>query len=320
MNVILNTYCNLKCPYCFAEDAKDEYGKNSISLEYFQYYLDWLMKNKIGNIQLIGGEPTINPNFTKYCDLILATKKIKHILLFTNGLFNDEIADYLKELSKQVQLELLINVNDPLWLGEDRYAIIKKNINKLLLTSKISLGINLYSSNQSYEYIIDLAEEVGIYDVRFSLTIPNVNANIDDFKLHFNNNKSNILNLFKYAAYKHIHLYQDCNSIPYCFLSKEDLSDFIKWYPSLFEKSVCDKVVIDIGPDLKVYKCFGFTDPDNAPYLYEFNTLNDIYSYFKQTYNKIEKTLLVDDCKNCGTYLLKGQSCGCWKYRQSKRC
>ena len=114
MNVILNTYCNLKCPYCFAEDAKDEYGKNSISLEYFQYYLDWLVKNKIGNIQLIGGEPTINPNFTKYCDLILATKKIKHILLFTNGLFNDEIADYLKELSKQVQLELLINVNDPL--------------------------------------------------------------------------------------------------------------------------------------------------------------------------------------------------------------
>ena len=30
MNIIINTFCNLHCPYCFADDAKEEYGKNII--------------------------------------------------------------------------------------------------------------------------------------------------------------------------------------------------------------------------------------------------------------------------------------------------
>ncbi len=92
----------------------------------------------------------------------------------------------------------------------------------------ISIGINLYSPKQSYKYIIDLAEEFGINHIRFSLTIPNTSSDLEGFRKHYEENKTNLLELFKYAAHKHIQLYQDCNSIPICFMTREDLKEFIR--------------------------------------------------------------------------------------------
>ena len=320
MNIIINTFCNLHCPYCFADDAKEEYGKNIMPLENFKLCLEWLKMNKDTNIQIIGGEPTINPNFKEYCNLILEEKFFKELMIFTNGLFSDDICDYLISISEKIKLSFLFNVNDPEWLGQKRYQQLKKNLYKLYLKAGFSIGINLYSSKQNYEYIVDLADELGIDYIRFSLTIPNAEANLNDFKKHYNENKQNLINLFKYAAYKHIQLYQDCNSIPLCFIEKDDLIELLKWYPDLFEKITCDKMVLDVAPDLKIYKCFAFTNPEEAPLLIEFKTYEDISHYFNQKFKEIKQAKLTDQCGDCGTYLLKGQSCGCWKYRASNRC
>ena len=181
----------------------------------------------------------------------------------------------------------------------------------MYLKSKFAIGINLYSPKQNYKYIVDLAEELGIDDIRFSLTIPNTSANLDDFKKHYENNKNNLIGLFKYAAYKHVRLYQDCNSIPLCFIDKNDLQEMLKWYPNLFEKQTCDKNVLDVAPDLKIYKCFAFTDPEDAPSLIEFKTYEDITHYFNQKFKNIKKAKLINECSDCGTYLLRGHSCGC---------
>ena len=228
MNLIINTFCNLHCPYCFAEDAKGEYGKNIMPLESFNLCLEWLQMNNDDWVQIIGGEPTINPMFKDYCDLIIEKNFFKHVMIFTNGLFSDEICDYLMSFSKKIDLNFLFNVNDPKWLGEQKYQQFKKNLYKLYLKSKFAIGINLYAPEQNYEYIVDLADELGINDVRFSLTIPNTSANLEDFKKHYEDNKNNLIGLFKYAAQKHIRLYQDCNSIPLCFISKDDLGEMLK--------------------------------------------------------------------------------------------
>lgn len=113
MNIMINTFCNLHCPYCFAEDAKGEYIKDIMPLENFSYCLDWLKENDETLVQIIGGEPTINPQFTKYCDMVVERNYFKEIMIFTNGLFSDEICDYLAELSNKITISFLINVNDP---------------------------------------------------------------------------------------------------------------------------------------------------------------------------------------------------------------
>ena len=79
----------------------------------------------------------------------------------------------------------------------------------------------------------------------------------------------------------------------------------------MFDKLTCDKNVLDIAPDLKLYKCFAFTNPENAPSLLEFKTYEDIGHYLNQKFKDIKKAKLTNDCSNCGTYLLRGQVCGC---------
>lgn len=320
MNLIINTYCNLHCPYCFADDAKGEYGKDIMSLENFKFCLDWCELNNDEIIQIIGGEPTINPDFSKYCDMVIEKGCFKELMIFTNGLFSEEVCEYLVSISKKIRVSFLFNVNDPKWLGAKRYEVLKRNLNRLFGKTQFSIGINLYSKDQDYKYIIDLAEEFGMEHVRFSLTIPNCEATITNFKEHYKNNKDNLIGLFKYAAEHHVKLYQDCNSIPVCFIEKDDLAEMLKWYPYLFDKLVCDKVVIDVAPDLKVYKCFAFTDPEHAPTLPEFKTRQDILHYFNQKYAKIQTQKLNNMCGECGTYLLNGQSCGCWRYRKTNNC
>ena len=51
--------------------------------------------------------------FKDYCNLIIERKSFKHLMIFTNGLFNDEICDYLASISKKIDLAFLFNVNDP---------------------------------------------------------------------------------------------------------------------------------------------------------------------------------------------------------------
>jgi sulfatase maturation enzyme AslB (radical SAM superfamily) len=43
-NIILTEYCNLKCPYCFANQMIDESNENNknITIEQLQFILKWL--------------------------------------------------------------------------------------------------------------------------------------------------------------------------------------------------------------------------------------------------------------------------------------
>ena len=110
MNLIINTYCNLHCPYCFADDAKGEYGKDIMSLENFKFCLDWCELNNDEIIQIIGGEPTINPDFSKYCDMVIEKGCFKELMIFTNGLFSEEVCEYLVSISKKIRLSFLFNL------------------------------------------------------------------------------------------------------------------------------------------------------------------------------------------------------------------
>ena len=60
MNIIINNYCNLTCEYCFAKDVMEE-QRQQMTLEQFQWALDFLDASNDGNIRIVGGEPTLHP-------------------------------------------------------------------------------------------------------------------------------------------------------------------------------------------------------------------------------------------------------------------
>jgi len=74
-NIMLTKRCNLKCPYCFAEEFVNKSG-DDISIENFKVALDFALTNPHEQIGLIGGEPTLHNNFKE----ILEAKNIIYVI------------------------------------------------------------------------------------------------------------------------------------------------------------------------------------------------------------------------------------------------
>ena len=72
-NIAITNYCNLKCPYCFANDMINEQKKN-IELNNYIKLLHYLTEyNNIKEIGIIGGEPTLHPFFKEILIIIIKT-------------------------------------------------------------------------------------------------------------------------------------------------------------------------------------------------------------------------------------------------------
>ena len=56
-NIVLSGKCNLRCPYCFAEDFTCEQSED-MSLDDFYRVADFIAEE--GSVGLIGGEPLMN--------------------------------------------------------------------------------------------------------------------------------------------------------------------------------------------------------------------------------------------------------------------
>jgi len=73
--------CNLKCPYCSVNKAKNGRAPIYKKLSYL-YWLELLKNKKLKSITFSGGEPSLYPNIDKLLNELVKRKHI--ILIFTN--------------------------------------------------------------------------------------------------------------------------------------------------------------------------------------------------------------------------------------------
>ena len=76
--------CNLACRVCYA----DSRGDRVLSVEAFRKHIDDLLEQKgsLDSVQLIGGEPTIHPQFWQMLQHLHAEPRIAKIYIATNGI------------------------------------------------------------------------------------------------------------------------------------------------------------------------------------------------------------------------------------------
>ena len=92
--------CDLKCPVCYANSGIGE----PLSLKKIDEMLDMYLDSEYGNgeiLQISGGEPTTHPDIIEIIKHA-RDKKIKYVMLNTNGLRIAEDKDFVKELSQFV--------------------------------------------------------------------------------------------------------------------------------------------------------------------------------------------------------------------------
>ncbi|MBR4325507.1 MAG: radical SAM protein [Bacteroidales bacterium] len=85
IRVYITENCNANCSNCFNRNTR---GKSYMSVERFEKLCAYFKENSVPQIKIMGGEPTLHPDFGKV--MKIAQKYFKHVSLFTNGL-NDNL-------------------------------------------------------------------------------------------------------------------------------------------------------------------------------------------------------------------------------------
>ena len=309
-NIAVLNYCNISCPYCFANSFIKDENKQLITLEQLDNIFSFLKKSIPINRQigLIGGEPTLHPQLKEILIKTIKFSQENQLLkpiLFTNGIEFENYIPFANDIA------ILFNINNLDILGEKNYN--KLIFNLKLLNNFINLnnqnfifGINLYPNIKDCSYIFDLAKQFNQSKIRCSIAAPTcqfVDINREDY---YNLMKPIFLKFLKMAKLNNIQINMDCNKIPLCYFNAKEYDNIMKY--TVNYHTYCQPV-IDITPTMQASSCFGAYQLVN---LNDFNNLYEVERFFN--FNIIyQKTLqnYTGKCKTCNN--AKNFSCqgGC---------
>ncbi len=302
-NIMLTDVCNLRCPYCFANEFVNK-AANEISIENFKRALDFICTDPNNRrIGLIGGEPTIHSNLKKLLRIVISDERIDQATLYTNCISMDK---YWDEFSHR-KFGFLINCNSPKDIGEKNFERLKNNleimINQKYMQDRISLGVNFYKPDFDYSYILELLLKYDFKMVRFAITVPNLDSQKNtDALLYFEKFKEPIKKFFRTMLSHKIIPYYDCNKMPACFITEEDIKEFEEFIPkpigvkegeqvpffsSPIENAVNNETVhcnpvVDIRHDLTAVRCFGLSEYTKVK-ISDFECYADLINYYRNT-------------------------------------
>lgn len=220
-NLAISTVCNLNCPYCFTQDHLDDAvaGNGFVDIESFETWLDFLDGSQIDEARLLGGEPTLHPQFAEL--VALSRARDKHITVFTNGLIPERALVCLEGLSA-TECTVLVNVNEPALDGERIHERRCSTIQRL--GERVLLGFNIYRADFQPEFLLPIIAEAGCRPtIRLGMAQPclsGANKYIRPSQYPFVGKK--IVRFARVAADTGVSLEFDCGFVR-CMFSEEDL-------------------------------------------------------------------------------------------------
>lgn len=223
-NIAITSDCNLNCQYCFTQEI---YSKNAaafghMSPDIFKQSLEFVVRSGIKQIRILGGEPTLHPDFVGFIEL--ASKTGLPIRLFSNGLMDKRVLDFLSHLSDE-QITIVLNINS---MRQNTFEIspaLKNTLEKL--NRKILPGINIFQKNVELNHLLDLIRKYELKKkVRLGLAHPCMDLkNRYLMPKNYNDIGRKILQFAEEAQHQFIQIKLDCGFVP-CMFPTHDLTQF----------------------------------------------------------------------------------------------
>lgn len=321
MNVLLNNYCNLKCKYCFAQDEMSK-GAKGITPEQLEERIEFYKKGNIKEFRIIGGEPTLHPDFVYILTRIANDPFFERIQIFSNMTFKREVLEAIILVSQIKKITITANINEEKIIGKEAYEKILFNIKHLSDRNSniVTPGINIYSPDMDYSYIFDIANKYNLGHIRWSIVVPNepIDENFD-VKEYFRSFADLIVNFSRDAIkYKKTNRL-DCNKIPPCAFTDEQLRRILYSNPNIFEKQTCgDGAPLDIDTHGQAIRCFGLSEYYSTDFK-KYNSEKELFQNIELHTEKLKHIPLFDECVNCDIYKANNNvSCGCMAYKIHK--
>ena len=174
-NLMVAGVCDLDCPYCFAREhmqaVKASHTPAFLSLEDFEARLDLLDRLGINEARLIGGEPTLHPQFPELVQR--ARQRGKRIAVFSHARMPEAALDCLAALPEDV-CSVLANLNatgrQP---GNQEREFAQRRGVMERLGPRLQAGFNIYQVDFNADDLLPLIIETGAHkSLRLGLAQP----------------------------------------------------------------------------------------------------------------------------------------------------
>lgn len=298
-NILLNNYCNRSCVYCFAKDKiRGNNEKKNINLDNIDYIIGFLKKSNHQFFSVLGGEPTLHPQFTKIVDRALENQLV--VRVFSNGLMKKETQKYIFRNN----INVILNINE---LKDTPLSQCNK-LNELYdnIGPNIYPGFNIYHDGFDFSFIFDLIDKYHMSrEIRLGISQPIFNK--DNFFVpptQYQKIGKKIAILAEDASKKNIKINLDCGYI-LCMFSEIDIGKLI--YSNADVNFSCGPI-IDIDPELNVWHCFPLSSIANRN-LREFDNLESVINYYEKIKGNLLQVGIFSKCNSC-QYLKRHQCSG----------
>lgn len=252
-NISITSQCNLDCSYCFAKDArmKGQRDRQHMTPDIYRLALDFIKRSGIKEIRILGGEPTLHPDFIYFIERALDTGN--PVRIFTNGNIPARIIDFLETIPDR-NLNIVLNITRLSEMPLETQPALEQTMTGL--HSKIIPGINIFSRNVNPDFVFKLIDDFGLRNlVRIGLAHPCIGYENRHLKPgHYFRAGEKITQFVKDAGERNIQLIYDCGIVP-CMFDYKDAQIFHKDNSPEFH---CEPVP-DILQDGSIVPCFSLS-------------------------------------------------------------
>lgn len=320
-NILLTERCVRSCPYCFAKKHMADANPDDIlSWSDFLYLVDLLQSSGENHVSLLGGEPTLHPDFVAFVRYLLDRRF--HVNVFTSGVLSPATLEHGRRHLVDVApdaLSFVCNLNDPRISPEGE----RRRIADFLTTfgRQSSLSVNIYTLDFDLGYACDTILRYNLKrNIRIGLAQPipgEKNAHIAVAELPAF--AARLASFAPMLVKLQITVGLDCG-IPMCLFSDEQIGAMFKASHGNLRFG-CGPA-IDFGSDMTVWSCFPLAGYHRRS-VYDFDSLADIRGFFESLHAKIKSEaggifLDCDDCPHrqsglcrggCAAHLLDAMRC-----------
>jgi len=307
MNILFTNFCNRSCPYCFAKGKLILEKPSSceyIKLKDLKTIVNFLKRSKVGKVGILGGEPTLHPEFKKAVTILI--KAGLYLDIFTNGLMKRDIVLFLKGLDPK-KYRVLLNINSPKSYSKREWSILNRTA-RLLGNTQLSLSFNIYQLEFNMDFTIDFIQRYHLVKrIRVGLATPIFGSNNKYVEItEYPKIGNKILDFVEKIRGTGILLVFDCG-FTLCSFTDEQLGRLFRFGTHLFFH--CESV-IDVGPDLSVWSCFATSQIWNRK-LTDFTDLNAVIDFYQEKFSGFHRVGSRSSCLRCEHLRLGNCSGGC---------
>ena len=259
-NLSTTSLCNRTCAYCFTGAAfkNQPPASTHMPLTTFGQALDFLDRSHMDEVRLLGGEPTLHPEFCQLVDQ--AMEREFRLLVFSNGLMPERAFLRVEEVSAD-RLSVLINVTDLMTstseANERQITVFRR------LGARVILGFNIYKPVLELDFMLDLIDEFGLSrTIRLGLAHPCVSEKNEFLHAQYYAKAGQSVAAFaKRANGVGVALDFDCGFVP-CMFSDDSMEAL---GGSAAEIGVRCNPILDILPNGRVVSCYPLAGVYSVP-------------------------------------------------------